>query len=326
MRILSVDGGGYLGLATASFLHAIEQRFGARVHGRFDLFCGTSTGAIIALALASGKTGEEVRSLYRRLGPMVFGRPPLPERLVPVLRKLRAIVTSLHGSRHLQTALADAFGELTLGDLHAREKKVLVTAFCLTSGRPFIFKTDHSPELKLHDQYLLRDVALASSAAPSFLPLVELCDPRTGARERFCDGGLVSNSPALLGFAEAVSHMHEDPAEISILSLGTPRTDLAERTSALPRSKRKLSRGLLGWDFGQRIISIALDGGVMISDTALERIATASGSNYVRVSLSQPKGLGLDIATPAATETLEQLGVDCARDREVVNKLGVFFE
>ena len=51
MRIISVDGGGYLGLATASFLQAVEQRQCTTAAARFDLFCGTSTGAIIALAL-----------------------------------------------------------------------------------------------------------------------------------------------------------------------------------------------------------------------------------------------------------------------------------
>lgn len=77
MRILSVDGGGYLGLATASFLKAVEQRFGTTAAARFDLFCGTSTGAIIALALAAEKSAADVVSLYEQLGPRVF--KPQPE-------------------------------------------------------------------------------------------------------------------------------------------------------------------------------------------------------------------------------------------------------
>jgi patatin-like phospholipase/acyl hydrolase len=326
MRVISVDGGGYLGLATASFLHAIEQRFGTRIHERFDLFCGTSTGAIIALALASGRTAEEVRTLYRKLGPVVFGQPSFSGRWLSWGRKLLAIFTSFHDNRLLATALDEAFGSMTLGDVRKMQKSVLITAFCLTSGRPFIFKTDHSPELKNHDRYLLRDVALASSAAPFFLPIVELTDPLTGAKDRFCDGGLVSNSPALLGFAEAVSYLRIPPAEISILSLGTPRTDLGEKPSSLPGFKRKLRRGLRGWDFGQRIITIALDSGSMISDTALERIARSTGGRYLRVKLSQPQGVGLDVVTAEATETLEQLGVDRARDGVTLQQLSPFLQ
>ncbi len=72
MRILSLDGGGYLGLATAAFLKEAERHFRISCHERFDLFCGTSTGAIIALALASGMTAEAIEVLYKDFGPKVF--------------------------------------------------------------------------------------------------------------------------------------------------------------------------------------------------------------------------------------------------------------
>jgi uncharacterized protein len=85
MRILSLDGGGYLGLATAAFIEEAERHFGATCHDRFDLFCGTSTGAIIALALASGMTGREVVSLYEGFGSKVFNNP------FPGARRLRTV-------------------------------------------------------------------------------------------------------------------------------------------------------------------------------------------------------------------------------------------
>jgi uncharacterized protein len=75
VRILSLDGGGYLGLAGAAFLAELERHFGVSCHDSFDLFCGTSTGAIIALALASGKSAREVVDLYKRFGPRVFRNP-----------------------------------------------------------------------------------------------------------------------------------------------------------------------------------------------------------------------------------------------------------
>ena len=203
VRILSVDGGGYLGLATASFLNAVEQRTGVRCADRFDLFCGTSTGAIIALALACGMSAEEVKDLYIGMGTKVFPPPPIHERVWPLLQVPRSVFKALHDTEPLRRALTEAFGDRTLGDLRQAGRKVLVTAFNVTSGRPTIFKTDHSDGLKDHDRLLVRDVALASSAAPKYLPLVELTHPSTGAVERYCDGGLVSNSPALLAYAEA---------------------------------------------------------------------------------------------------------------------------
>jgi hypothetical protein len=322
VRILSIDGGGYLGLATAAFLESAEHHFAARCADRFDLFCGTSTGAIIALALASGKSAADVSKLYQELGPKIFPPPGYFARKIP---KLRGVLAARHDNTALKEALRGAFGDQTLGDLRTRGKFALVTAFALTSGRPKVFKTDHASDLTAHDRYLLRDVALASAAAPTYLPIVELNDPVTGTVERFCDGGLVANSPALLGYAEAVSHLMQQPSEVAVLSLATPRADLAERASSLVPSQRELGRGYRGWGMGERIITLSIDGASMITDSALSRIAKAAGARYVRVGFSQPPGLGLDVVTDVATETLRHLGADCARDGQTRADLAPFF-
>jgi hypothetical protein len=325
MRIISIDGGGYLGLATASFLQAIEQRFDAAAADRFDLFCGTSTGAIIALALASGKSARDVVMLYEQLGVRVFKRPPLYQRAIPMARTARQFVRCLHDNGPLREALADTFGDLTLGDLRARGKLVLITAFNVTTGTPTVFKTDHSANLKLHDMYLVRDVALASSAAPTYLPLVDLKDPISGVTERFCDGGVVANSPALLGYAEAVYDLRCHPADVAVLSLGTPRADLAERPSALSLFQRPLRRGLAGWHYGERIIAVTMDGSAKVSHYGLQRIAHATNTFYERVDMQAPPGVGLDIATPAATATLRQVGAALGRDVKTCARVAPFF-
>jgi hypothetical protein len=154
---------------------------------------------------------------------------------------------------------------------------------------------------------------------------VELADPKSGIVERFCDGGLVSNSPALLGYAEAVYHLQEDPKNIAILSLGTPRADLAERHSDLSRAKKTDNRGLWGWDLGRRIIDLTIDGGAMASDGVLKRIAEPAGARYSRIALSQPKGVALDLVTPETTRTLLQLGADHARLAAVRHVVEPFF-
>jgi patatin-like phospholipase/acyl hydrolase len=322
LRVLSLDGGGYLGLATASFLQSIEDHFRVRCSDRFDLFCGTSTGAIIALAFAKGMSAKQVAELYEALGPKVFPPPNFVVRLVP---KSRGVFAARHDNAPLRKVLDEAFGSMTLGDLRARGKMVLVTAFSLTSGRPKVFKTDHSPELTAHDKFLLRDVALASSAAPTYLPIVELVDPNNGSVERFCDGGLVANSPALLGYAEAVSSLRCNPSELSLLSLATPRTDLAEYASSRGRSQESLNRGYWRWGFGEQIINVSLDGVSMLSDTALARIADAAGAQYHRVRFSQPAGVEMDKVTKETTQTLRHLGSDRASVAEVRKQLRPYF-
>jgi patatin-like phospholipase/acyl hydrolase len=54
--ILSLDGGGIRGKATTQFLSKIEQKLNAEnksVRDYVDFYAGTSTGSIIALALAT---------------------------------------------------------------------------------------------------------------------------------------------------------------------------------------------------------------------------------------------------------------------------------
>ena len=50
-RILSIDGGGILGIYPATFLAGLEERYlkGASIARYFDLIARTSTGGIIAL-------------------------------------------------------------------------------------------------------------------------------------------------------------------------------------------------------------------------------------------------------------------------------------
>src|SRR4051812_1061816 len=76
-RILSIDGGGIRGVLPASVLAEIESRLlnGASAGAYFDLICGTSTGGIIALGLATGISAARLAHLYREHGEAIF--PPL---------------------------------------------------------------------------------------------------------------------------------------------------------------------------------------------------------------------------------------------------------
>ena len=71
---MSVDGGGTKALATIEILKRMEQLTQKSVHESFDLVAGTSTGAILALALSVYKMSlEEVERMYMELSQQVFG-------------------------------------------------------------------------------------------------------------------------------------------------------------------------------------------------------------------------------------------------------------
>lgn len=73
-RILSIDGGGIRGVFPAAYLAEIEKRFlgGASIANHFDMIAGTSTGGIIALALAHGMTAQQALSIYVERGERIF--------------------------------------------------------------------------------------------------------------------------------------------------------------------------------------------------------------------------------------------------------------
>ncbi|KPM11366.1 calcium-independent phospholipase A2-gamma-like protein, partial [Sarcoptes scabiei] len=66
IRVLSIDGGGTKGLTSIEILRQIEQQHGKPIHEIFDLICGVSTGAIIAMLLGALRISiDECESYYR---------------------------------------------------------------------------------------------------------------------------------------------------------------------------------------------------------------------------------------------------------------------
>ena len=76
MRILAIDGGGIRGLIPALVLAELERRTGRRMAQIVDLIAGTSTGAIIACALAKPEplAAAAIADIYVQDGPRIFDR------------------------------------------------------------------------------------------------------------------------------------------------------------------------------------------------------------------------------------------------------------
>jgi hypothetical protein len=76
---------------------------------------------------------------------------------------------------------------------------------------------------------------------------------------------------------------------------------------------------------GERLLTLALDSGAMVSDQALRRIAGAAGAAYARVEFTQPDGVGLDVVNDKTTATLRQLGEECATQVPERRRVAAFF-
>lgn len=198
-RILALDGGGIRGALTLGFLERIEAILRER-HARpdlrlcdyFDLIGGTSTGAIIAAALATGMEAAEIKARYLELGGKIFGKNRWWRRL-----------DALFDPEPLRAELKRLFGDRTLGDPAIR------TGLCIVAKRADTGSTwtlMNHPAGRYYGEnrgILLRQAIRASTAAPVYF-VPEKFEVGQGLVGAFVDGGVsMANNPALLLFLVA---------------------------------------------------------------------------------------------------------------------------
>ncbi len=178
---------------------------------------------------------------------------------------------------------------------------VIVPTVNLTKGKPQIFKTPHHSDFKRDYKLSAVDVALATSAAPTYFPIAQIND------ELFADGGLYGNSPDLMALHEAEYFFEVPTDEIYILSIGTTTTQFSIS------HPEQLNLGIWGWKrrFALTILSSQqLDVHYMVKQKLRDR--------YLRVdavqSKEQEKFLGLDVATQQAQKTIRGLASGSYQD------------
>jgi len=298
-RILSLDGGGIKGIFSLSFLASIEEEIGNPVHQYFDLIAGTSTGGIIALGLGLGFSAKDLLSFYEDLAGQVFGGYPLT-------RALRHIGVSKYRQAPLRKALEGKFRDLKLGD---SKRRLVIPATNLETGDVYVFKTAHHPRLSRDHRERAVDVALATSAAPTYF------SAHRGVRgSPLVDGGLWANNPAGLAVVEAISLLEWTRTDLIVLSMGCTTAPLNVGLG------RRFGLGLVYWS--SKVADIFMSGQ---SSASLGTAQLLSGQkNVFRVSPSVPPGR-FKLDRISEIPSLRGLGASGARER-IPELRAVFFQ
>ncbi|GEP01192.1 patatin-like phospholipase family protein [Methylobacterium haplocladii] len=230
-RILALNGGGVRGAITIAFLEEIEAVI-ERAEGRpvrlcdwFDLIAGTSTGAIIASALALGYRAADVRALYERIGPRIFRRPRF--RILGLQAKFDAKVLAAE----LDAVMADR----TLGTDDLRTGLCIIikrmdtgsTWILANNPRSAFWETPADGSFIGNRHLKLAKVVRASTAAPHYFDpeLIDIVDGTPGGL--FLDGSLTPhNNPSLAALMMAVLpgfglDWRLGPDNLTIVSVGT---------------------------------------------------------------------------------------------------------
>lgn len=291
-----------MGLYTATLLAAIEAQIGKPILSHFDLVAGTSVGGIIALGLANGTPAAQIRDAFVANGPNIFSDKPPPRGMVGKKLSLAANAThAKYSAAPLRETIASIVGEATLiGDLSTR---VIVPSVNLTKGKPQVFKTSHHPTFSRDCKLRVVDVALATSAAPTFFPL-----HRIGG-EMFADGGLYANAPDHIALHEAEHFLGQKRDDISILSIGTTSASFSFSNTT------NLDLGWMGWMDDQRLPTVMIAAQQLNTEYMLGHVL---GDRYLRIDQAQSRAhqeaIALDVATEAAIHDLQGLAEASVRE------------
>ncbi len=214
-RILSLDGGGVRGLITLGILQRIEETLAPRYPGKpedfrlchyFDLIAGTSTGAIIAGALALGMSVAEVKRHYDAMCPRIFRKQP-NKGMMGFLYPEGAL-TPVYNEREIEDVLRRIAGERELQSPDIKTGLMICTKR-LDTGSPWVLtNSPRAPywEVGRNKDYKLWRILRASTAAPLFFEPLEfeiakpdgIYDGEVGV---FVDGSVAGlNNPSLQAF------------------------------------------------------------------------------------------------------------------------------
>jgi uncharacterized protein len=276
-RVVSIDGGGVRGVVPVIAMQRLAAEPGLETWiDRTELIAGTSTGGLIALAVASGVSLAELRDLYVTRAGAVFADSFLDD-----VKDFGKVFGADYDIANLEREAQHVFGDRTLAQLG---KRVLVPAFDLDNGAA----TDRRWKAKLFHNFpgpdsdgaaLAYRVAVATAAAPTYF----------ASYDGYVDGGVFATNPSMCALAQSQDTRipvdeRAELSEVRLLSFGTGRT------------LRYIEGDRLDWGYWQwvrPVLDLMLDGVNSIADYQCTQLL---GPQYHRLAPTFPadKSIGMD--------------------------------
>lgn len=299
--ILSLDGGGIRGAATAQFLDHIENRLVQKnktcLRDCIDFYAGTSTGSIIALALATTDLPmSKINTLYNYTSAkeIFAGNKGWFE--------IDGVNAPKYEAEGKTKTLKMNLGEAKLGDV-PDGKHVLAVAYGIEKRKPNIIKSTKEEYRALFSY----EVADASSAAPTYFPTKGIKLDTQDEESWLVDGGVTANNPTMCAIAEAKKVWPDVSVDqIRVLSVGT-----GYRTRKIngPASQKW---GALQWFIQGHILDVLTDERVV----SYQSITIMKQGSYIRVNadmrvqpgLTNPPDDAMDDISKGNIKRLREMG------------------
>lgn len=321
ISILSIDGGGIRGILPGVIVAYLEEQLqkrtgnpDVRISDYFDLIAGTSTGGILTcmyLAPDDNKrprfTAQDAVNLYIQNGEKIF--------TIPFFRRLFNIFGLLEAKfpvYNIESILKHYLGDLKLSQAL---KPCLVTSYEIFQRKTVFFNMVDTTKRETRD-FLLRDVARATSAAPTYFRPAEI-HSTFGNPLYLVDGGVFANNPSMCAYAEARSSKFSQilnrpdkpdcpsATEMVLVSIGT-----GSQGESYPYSRAK-NWGVVGWL--KPLIDILMSGNSETVHYQLKQmfraVDPANEKYYFRLEPTvETARSAMDLATPENMLALEEAG------------------
>jgi len=135
--------------------------------------------------------------------------------------------------------------------------------------------------------FLLRDVARATSAAPTYFPPANMKN-EAGTEFWFVDGGVFANNPSVCAVVSAMAIFKDIPTEnVTVVSIGTG----VRKSDSESINRRIKEGGTIEWAF--KIVDLLFDGAANVQEHQMNRLFT-EGQNYFRFQCELDFDKGMD--------------------------------
>lgn len=228
--LLSIDGGGILGLLALSVLQHLEKRMQRPIHSLFDCISGVSAGGLISLGLVvpgahpsrAVYSAAELFDVFKASAQKIFKKKIIQK--IPILSTLDFLTSAQYCPKFAQKIYIELLGQ------HKLSQTLVQTIIPAYNIHGTVLK---NPRIKVFDSlactgekkpdYFMHEIAMATSAVPTYFPPQRIHTIQGNkvalSDDYFIDGGVAINNPTLLAYQ--ILRMRHPTSPIHILSLGT---------------------------------------------------------------------------------------------------------
>jgi patatin-like phospholipase/acyl hydrolase len=304
IKVLSIDGGGVRGIIPAIVIADLEKRLpkGKKIAECFDIIAGTSAGGILALMLATpGNDGKPKYCTNYILNEIEnFSKNAFQTSFLRSFFSGNGTWHVKYSDKNFKKYLEKYFGNTKLNQVVT---EVLVPTYEIEQYKTFFFK---SYRAKKEPRYncLIKDLAYATSAAPTYFPPMHLTD-ESGRKLTLIDGGISTNNPTAAAVVHALD-IYGSNIDLFVVSIGTGTIYGAQRHNI--RYEDIKTSGIIGWV--KKIIPLTMYAPNAVIDYQVDKIINnGSTKNYFRIQAAlDKKHESLDNVTDQNISKMKEYG------------------